>query len=459
MRKFSVPLSGKFGRVPRAFAMFFATSLAARGVGIACQLLQVPLVVHALGSEAFGLWVAMTSVANLVLFADLGMGVGAQNRLAELLAQRKTVEARDLFGSVFLFLAGTSAVLGLVATLVLRQFDYAELFHLQDRATIADAPGAALALGWIFCAGFPFGLAQRLAFARQEGWRYNVAQAGGSLASLALVALAWRGHGNLVVFVASAQGAMLLGNVVLLGLQLRRLGWLEFRHFRFRLVEVRGLLRLGAGFSVQQILVTVLFSLPQIVISTRLGAAAVTPYNLLQRLFNLFAVVQNAFMLPLWPAYSKARAEGEFGWMRAALRHSLRATAFCSVLPMIVGAAFTPAIVRLWVGPAAAPPGVALTWLLCAWNAVVFFQQPFSYLLAGVSEVRRTTFYSVLSAVSSAVLMYALAGPLGAPGVILGLLAGYIPFNFIGNIVETRRYLRTAPTSVPDSAPVPAPTT
>lgn len=39
----------------RAVGVFFATSLAARAVGIGCQLLLVPVAVQALGAEAFGL--------------------------------------------------------------------------------------------------------------------------------------------------------------------------------------------------------------------------------------------------------------------------------------------------------------------------------------------------------------------------------------------------------------------
>ncbi|HVU24511.1 MAG TPA: lipopolysaccharide biosynthesis protein [Opitutus sp.] len=461
MKRRVLQLAGQLQRVPRGFKVFFATSLAARSLGIVCQILQVPLVVHALGAEAFGLWMAMTSISGVVLFADLGMGIGAQNRLAELFAHHRQGDARLLLGSVFLFLAGIGAILGALLTLVLLPLDFGRLFHLHDSTTIAEAPTSALVLGWIFCAGFPFGLAQRLAFARQEGWQYNVAQAGGSLGALAMVTLVVSRHGSLVALIAGAQGALLCANVVLLGVQLRQLHWLDVWRFTFSFAVVRRLLRLGACFSIQQILTTVLFSLPQVVISTCLGAAAVTPYNLLQRLFNLFAVVQNAFMLPLWPAYSKARAHGEFAWMRAALRNSLRATAWCSVLPMAVGAAFAPLIIRLWIGRSVVALEPALIWLLCAWNAVVFFQQPFNYLLSGVSEVRRTTLYSVLSAAASAALMYALAAPLGAPGVVLGLLCGYVPFNFIGCIVETRRYLRSTPAaagpgSVPASLPAPS---
>jgi O-antigen/teichoic acid export membrane protein len=436
-------LRGRLGRLPRSFLMFFATSLAARAVGIACQLLQVPFVVHTLGPEAFGLWMALTSVTALLQFADLGIGIGAQNRLAEHFARHELVEARALFGSACVLLVGGGLLFGLMLSGAVLLTNFTVLFHLTEAINIDRAPDAALIVVWMFCAGFPFGLAQRLAYARQEGWMHNIAQAAGSVGSLAVVAWGAHARWGLGGFVAGAQGAVLFGNIGLLGVQLARLRWLDPRGLACQAAHLRPLLRLGALFSLQQVLSTVIFALPQVVISTQLGAAAVTPYNLLRRLFNLFAVVQNAFLLPLWPAYAQAKARRQFIWMWRMLRHSIRATLLCCVVPMVAAAGFTPQVLRLWVGPAVEIPSWSLVWLLCAWSALVFVQQPFGYLLNGVSEVRRITAYCLLSAIASAVLMYWWAQPFGAAGVVAGLIAGYVPFIFIGNLAETRRYFRS----------------
>ncbi len=435
-------LAGKLARPPRELAMFFATSVAARGIGIVCQMIQVPIVMHSLGAEAFGLWMTVVSLTSFASFADFGMGIGVQNRVAEAFAHEQMAEARELFSTAFLFLSAIAIVLAAGLGAVVACIDFASVFRLSDPETIAQAPGAALALVLLFCAGFPFGLAQRLAFGRQAGWMINVTQAGGSLAALAMVAVAAALGWGLAAMVAGAQGMLVLANVVLLASQLGSLRWSGPELLVFRLALLRELLRLGTSFSVQQVMTGILFSLPQVIISAFLGAAAVTPYNLVQRLFNLFAVIQNAFMLPLWPAYSKAKAKREFDWMRRTLRHSIRATAVCVVAPMAVGAWFAGDIIHLWVGGSAAAPEAALVWLLFLWNAIVFFQQPFSYLLAGVSEIRRVAYYSVFSAVSSLALMWMLARPLGAPGVALGLILGYVPFSFLGTVLESRRYLR-----------------
>ena len=91
-------------------------------------------------------------------------------------------------------------------------------------------------------------------------------------------------------------------------------------------------------------------------------------------------------------------------------------------------------------------------WILFAWNAVVFLQQPFAFMLAGISEMRRITVYAVIGTVASTSLMLALVGPLGQEGVVLGLLGGFVPFYFIGAIVQSFRVLKLR---VLESRPLP----
>jgi O-antigen/teichoic acid export membrane protein len=442
-------------RPPRALAAFFVTSIAARAVGVACQLLQVPIVVTRLGSEAFGLWITFVTLAGLVVFADFGLGIGVQNRLAEIFAhdgRRERARARALFGSAFLFLCGLGLLLAALCWAINSRLDHARLFDLRDQSVIGAAPLAALVAALSFCAGFPLGLAQRLAYSRQQGWACNLAQAVGSVLALGAVAfVAQRGWG-LVALVVAGQGALLLTQFALLVGQLYTLRWLAFWRYRLRPALLRQLLGLGACFGAQQVLNTILFTLPQVIISTQLGAAAVTPFNLLQRLFNLFSVVQNAFMLPLWPAYSKAKARGEFTWMRTTLRRSFLATIACSVLPLGLGAFFAPSIIRLWVGHEIMDLSSLLIVSLGLWNALILLQQPFAFLLAGVSEIRRTTLYTLLSAGAALALMLLLVRPLGAAGVALGLLLGLLPFSFLGTLLETRRYLRSALPRPPTAA-------
>ncbi len=423
----------------KAVGLFFATSVAARVFGICCQLLQVPLAVKALGIEAFGLWMALTSIGTMIMFADFGMGQGAQNKLSEAFAAGKDKVAQELCGSVAVFLCLLGLLLAAAVWLIVPTIDFTAFFHLTDPAIQAQAPRAIMVTLLLFCVNFPLGLAQRLAYSRQQGWMHNIAQALGGAGALGGVLLAAHWHLGLAEFIAAAQLPLILSNAGLLSLQLIQLGWFNFRTVRFNWATMRELLGLGACFGIQQVHLVLLISLPQIIISTGLGAAAVTPYNLAQRIFNLFAIMQNAFMLPLWPAYADAKARGEFAWIRRTLFFSLRLTLLCVIAPMAVGTFFAKPILALWVGRNAALPSEALIWLLFLWNTVFFLEQPFGYMLAGISEVRRLTFYAVVSIVASAGLMYMLVHRYAQEGVVFGMVVGFLPYLFLGNIAETVR--------------------
>ncbi len=433
----------------RALGLFFASSLAARGIGIGCQILQVPLALHAVGAEAFGFWMALSSLGTLIAFADFGIGLGVQNRVAEAWSIGDMAQARRVACLSLLLFGGLTLVLLTLLIPLPWCLNFAALFGLHESALIREAPLAvALTIG-TFCAALPFGLAQRLAQAQQRGWLHNVSQAVGSVLALGALYLAIRlGETRISVFILAAAVPPIVCNAVLLFPLLSPLRPIRRSDFTISRPLVRDLVSLGGMFGIQQVATFVLNVAPQIILSTALGAAAVTPYNLAQRLFNLFSVVQNALMLPLWPAYSEARARGEFGWMQRMLRRSVVATCALSVLPMVAAGFLARPIFHLWVGPGTALPSPTLLWLLLVWNAMLFLQQPFSYLLAGVSEIRRVAIYSGGTAILCLVTMNVLVRWAGAPGLVVGMLLGYVPVLFVGCVVEAQRYLRNA-TSAP----------
>lgn len=443
---------GKLSARSRAVGVFFATSVAARVLGIACQLLQVPVAMKALGPEAFGLWMTLTGIGAMITFADFGVGQGAQNKLAEAFAGARLDWAKELWDSTLVFFLAVGLAVTLVASALVSVVDFTRMFNLTDPEVQTQARAAVAVTLGIFCVNFPLGLAQRLALSRQLGWKHNLVLAGASVGGLAGTIVAARLGWSLPALILTAQLPLVMGNAWLLLRQLRELGWTKLGELRSRWSTMRELCVLGSAFGVQQVQLTLFVSLPQVIISTHLGAAAVTPYNLAQRLFNLFAVVQNAFMQPLWPAYGDAKAKGDFAWIRRTLQRSFGATIVCTLLPMALGAAYAQPILAAWVGGESELPALSLIWLMFAWNAAVFIGQPFGFMLAGMSELRRLTQYSVISALLSAFLMSVLVRTHGAQGVVAGMIVGFLPFLLRGNIVEALHVLRRFPST--ERAPV-----
>ncbi|MBE7212389.1 MAG: MATE family efflux transporter [Gluconacetobacter diazotrophicus] len=430
----------------RSIAAFFVTSLSGRGLGIVCQLVQVPLALNYLGKEAFGVWVTLGSISYLISFSDFGIGMGAQNQMTEALGTGDAPKARRLFTTTLTFLCAVGAVLAVVGVPVFLHLPWAAMFKLQDATLAAVVPRAVTLFLVLACVNIPLGLARRLTYATQQAWLDNVNSAVMSVVGLGAIFLA--GYYRLG-FVPYVLATWLPGMVVCAGLlvyQWARLPWLRAGGPWFDRRALRGLVNLGAFFGVQQLCTLVLFGAPPMLISTLLGAAAIAPYNLVQRVFNVFQMLQNAFLLPLWPAYADAKAKRDWAWMARTFRRSMVATVGIAVVPMVGIAFVTRPLIRLWTGTDATLPSGGLVVALLAWNVVVALQQPLGFFLAGVSEVRRNTVYSLLTAVVAGVLMPVLAPHFGVSGLVWGLVTGTTLFALLGSAVEVWRYFRALPT-------------
>lgn len=426
----------------RSILAFFATSLASRGLGIGCQLLQVPIALHLLGNEAFGLWVTLFSLGFILAFTDFGVGLGVQNKIAEALGRSDEPAARRIFLTGLVFLIGMMFVLLAIVVPVCLFGDLAGWLRITDPQVAAATGPAILVVAIIWCANVPLGLGQRLAYGAQLGWAHNVAQTVSQVVLLGGVALgAWLKVGLTAFFVLTFATTALVNLGFLLFL-LRRLGWLNFSRREFEPALLRELSQLGIFFFLQQVATMVLFSAPPLILSATLGAAEVTPFNLTQRVLNLFMVVANAVLLPVWPAYSEAQARGDWAWIRRTLWRSVGAVTALAVMPMIAVGAFVPTIIAWWTRGAAELPAMSLVWLLVAWNAITVLQQPFGFFLAGLSKVRRATIYSLLSMVAALAAIFLLIPRFGVNALPLGLLLGFIPFIFLGNLIESLLILR-----------------
>src|SRR6202521_6359178 len=63
----------------RGAAITGGTAVLARAVQVSTSLITIPLTVHYLGNERFGLWMTISSVLSMANFADFGIGNAALN--------------------------------------------------------------------------------------------------------------------------------------------------------------------------------------------------------------------------------------------------------------------------------------------------------------------------------------------------------------------------------------------
>jgi O-antigen/teichoic acid export membrane protein len=317
------------------------------------------------------------------------------------------------------------------------------MLHIADPVVAASTRSALLVVMLVWCLNVPLGLGQRLAYGAQLGWLHNAAMTGSQVLMLATTAVgAWLKVGMTTFFVITFAGSAVINFIFLLYL-LRRLGWLRIRREDFHLPYLRELSGLGIFFFFQQIASMVLLTAPPLILSATLGPSAVTPFNLTQRVLNLFMVVTNAVLVPTGAAYAEAKAQSDWGWIRKTLLRSALIVLGAGVVPMLLVAPFLPTVIRWWTRGAQLPSS-SLVWWLVIWNAVLVLEQPVGYFLAGISKVRRATVYSILTAIAAPAAIFALIPLFGVIALPLGLIVGFVPFILTGNIAETVVILRDA---------------
>jgi O-antigen/teichoic acid export membrane protein len=404
------------------------SSVAGRVVASLCMLVQVPLALHYLGAEAFGFWMTITGVISLMAFADLGLGNGLQNRVAELYGTDDLAAIRQAWicGAKLLTLIGIGVFL--LSFFVVPLINWGRLFHLQDAKTAAGAAACMLVISLNFCIGLPLTSAQKIAQGMQLGWIFNLSLGLGSFLSLIATGLAIRWRLELPAFLALTLLTQQIANVALVGCMIKLT--------KNKMVPVsqatnsRALLKTGAQFFVLQLGAAMTFVLPPILLATKLGTEAVVPYNLTTRVLSLTTQFLGLIMVPLWPAYGEAKVRGDHSWIRKSYKRSLGAGAVFGVLPCLFFAIVGPYALALWSGkqPSFFPWPLVVT--LSLWVALTNISQPVATLLNGLGHPAGQAFSGMVSTVIALGLMPVFIDHFGTMGVPLSCL---IPFALINS--------------------------
>ena len=411
-----------------------------------CTVAQVPVALHYLGPESYGLWIALMSVYGLLNFVDFGLGVGMQQKMAEAFAQNDARRLRQTFHSGVAALALLGAA-GLLAGLPLAWLgDWGRWFGVTDPVLRNQAPAALALIVLGFGLGLPGNAVVRLGGALQLGRWHAVWNATGNGLTLLVVWLITRADAGFLALVAASA---LLPTVQNLGLwwQLRRrLDWRGPGEGLLPRAEWRGFLRASFLFTFPQFSIAALNWLPPLVISLGAGAGAVTAFNLIQRLLGPLSQGQVILLTPLWPAYTEARLRGDWLWLRRAERRAL-ATSLALIAAMGLACASAEPLIRLWVGSAAVPLDPRLIWLTGLWSALLIVGLHYVFFLVGLDRLRALAFHAALG--GTAAVAGLLIGGLqhgAVEALALGCI-GYAAFGLPGMIVASYRRPMTSSSS------------
>jgi O-antigen/teichoic acid export membrane protein len=422
----------------RRLGMAVVSTLAGRLVSLAVQLVQMPLLVAAVGADRFGEAVAVVAFLGLLTGFDLGFGAAVKNAAADLLGRH---QAGGLTALLLTSAAWSAGLAMLVAGLVVCAPHW--LAPLPGSDSILPMLGGDAATRWLLIAllglGLPLAIATHCAEGMQLLWLVNACR----------IVAAGIGLGVIVTVAAVVsqrwQVVALLAMIPLLSSALTWLALWRQLPRRSRGSEpappLPQLIRQGLPFMLPIVGSLLAANAPQLAILAADGSPAVTRYVVGQRLMTLLIQPLMFAVGPLWPAFAEARATGDRAWVVRQLRRAATAgAAYCVVVTMIaiVGGRWAA---MLWIGRPEGVPTAAEMAAIAVAAGVSAAVQPGAMLLNAYRRFRMSTVVAILQI--GLALAYEplarLAGPAAVPAAqaIFGLLV-VVP----AVIVDSRAALR-----------------
>ena len=414
----------------RRVVLTAGSSFVSKAVTILTGLISVPLTVHYLGVERYGLWMTISSTIAFLTFADLGLGNGLLNAVSKANGLDDRADATTAVSSAFFMLLGMSFFLFAIFWVIYPHVPWDRVFNVTSDIAIRESGPAMAILILTFLINMPLGIIQRIQMGYQEGYKNQLWLSGGAVLGLAGVLIVIYLKAGLPWLVLAISGGPLLATL-LNGFFLFSFSrpWLFPRWKHFNLSASKSLASVGLIFFLLQFFTVLGNSADNIVIAQVLGASAVAGYAVTKKLFMIIQI--NQFIIqPLWPAFGEAMARKNYKWAKRTLIRTLKfslSTGMLAALPLLI---FGKPIISFWVGPELVPSYALLAGFFF-WVFLVNYGGTMSVFLNSGSLVGKQCIFIGAAAISSILLQIILCGLWGVAGVIWALLLGYGLFYVI----------------------------
>jgi O-antigen/teichoic acid export membrane protein len=421
-------------------------TLFVRGFSMGSGLLLIPINAQYLGKEQFGIWLLLSTFMGWVALADLGLTNSLINVLATAIASGDGKTAKKSVASAFfpMVLLGTI----LLATSIILSFfvPWEQILNLRLSSSLQQDTRSAIAVAMCFFAiRIPLSIPRCIYSAYQQGYIYQLWIGLSTILSLISLFVAQYYHANLPWLLGTFFGVVMLGDIFAgIDIFYFRQPWLQPRLVNCDRNSFQDLLKVGIQFWISQICAICMFQTDLVVVSQLFGVVEVGTYGVLLRLFVVIDSVSLSFLIALWPAYSDAKARGDYQWINQTFKRSTTLALIWSIGAGSILVIFLPQILALLLGKdVTIAPELPLLMLLT--YTLVSISTSMAMVINGLGDLKFQSFVSPISAISNIFLSIFLGKLIGIQGVTLATAICTLIFSIClvgGNgILKMRREL------------------
>ena len=412
-------------------AMFFI-----KGGNIALNFLLVPLTLHYVNSETYGIWLTISSMVAWLSFFDIGINNGLKNKLAEAFAHKNYILGKKYVSTTYAILALIFIPVMFVGIFIIPHINWYGILNITSNNVQGLYTALSIVLSY-FCIQFILSTINIILQADQRPADSALRTMIQNFCSVIIICfLIFTTKGNLVKLCLALCLApifvLLLFNFTLFKNRYKSIAP-SFSFIDFSTVP--SLMKLGIQFFIIQIAAIIQFQMMNFIILRYYGASEVTAYNIAHKYFNTTYMIWGIILTPLWAATTDAIANNDFKWVKNATRKYLRLF-FIISLPTLMMLFLAQPIYNIWIGDK-----VFISNSINIWTMIYFlglmFGSTFVYILNGASLLKIQT---IASFISPLVFLFTCYIFIKAGIGVCGILIAAIIANFNGIILAPIQY-------------------
>lgn len=310
--------------------------------------IYVPIVLNYLGTEKYGVWSTLLTILSWISYFDIGIGNGLRNKLTKSITAGDIKKSQCLISSAYAFvsLIITGVAIGFCMITVL--IDWNRIFDIH---TITENIKVIVLISVIFISiNFVLSICKNILYACQKAASVSYMEICTQFLNLTGVLLAKQFLPSNLFVIALIYGcSMTITNIMFSIILFVKKKDLFPRLQYVNSVIGKDLTNLGFQFFVVQMSALILFTTDSVMISSLYGAAKVTPYSTVNKLFHAISSIYLAFLVPIWSATTKVKAKKEWTYLHKIINrlHLFMLPFFLGVILLII--VFKPLAIW-WLG-------------------------------------------------------------------------------------------------------------
>ena len=415
-------------RKARAVGLTALASFSSKIISMITGIISVPLTLNYLGSERYGLWMAISSILTVINFADLGIGNGLLNLISKAFGRQDISLAKTSVSSSFFTLFGLSILFQILFWIAYPFLNWEFVFNLTSPVAINEVGKTVIIVFVYFSVSMPLGIVQRVQLGNQEGYRFELFSSLGSILNLVFTLCAIKLKLGLPFLAAAFLLGSIIANIV------NGIHYFYFSKWKsispsvkdFSLSNSIMTVKVGLIFLLLQVFTIVGNSFDQIIVSHFAGASEVTNFALVKKIF-LYTNLSQFIIQPLWPVFGEALAKRDYKWAKETLIRVIKASLIYGSLFTLPILFFGNDIISLWTHKE-----VNISFMLYfgmfIWSFLVNYGGVMSSFLNSSDLVQKQIYFIAPSAISSVIFQIIFTKYWGSIGCIYGLLLGYALF-------------------------------